>query len=739
MRVATRLRKYVRRRWPRIFGVLDYFAIHLNERRRGRSGTSLVTVVVPLYNQQRFVLETLASIRSQSYRNFEVIVINDASTDNGPREVAQFTTRDKRFRLVHHEGNRGLAATRNTGLQLAKGRYILFLDSDDCLLQHTLWRRVRELDDRPPDPDIAGSYCHIQVTPESGRVKYLRLGPLRFKPAPDKDFISCQGECPFNAHAPLLYTDVVRRFGGFREELRFGCEDWDLWYRMMRHGYRFVGNGHIGAIYRQKAGSMVRSLAASHFEQARTLIAMAHSPMPEKDLVSGTPFVYWKPLSLYQQAITMARRAIPFATIACIEGDRDGARRIIASLPRHGRFYLARHLNLPGLIRNGSRRAARHYGPEPFKPSPAVRDAEKLMSQMIIKQIDGPLIGLDGDPVSQLVLDTPDVLFMPHNAYHTSEMAPVARELQRRGYSYLFVDIAKFYREEGARNRMIELGLPYVDYSHNILVMTNPKVLFVMNDWGSVVRDKVMEAKVRGIRTIGLVEGVQDYEDTHVKHNGVGRIRAPYQRVDVPLLVGDYDRSFFNTGAAVVTGSTRIEALAGRQRSNTPRKRLVAINSNFTYGVYTNIQSSWIEGAVDACRVAGVQYVISQHPADEMGLSGYNRTDKPLYDVLEECTVLVSRFSGAMLEAMALGTPTIYHIPHGERADTFQNPMGAYPITTTVLELADAISSFLGETASYRERSQEFFEYHVSLDSQRTCPERIAHVIEQSLVAAARE
>ncbi len=87
------------------------------------------SVVIPLYNKEAHVLKTLKSVLQQRFRAFEIIVINDASTDNSLEIVKSIN--DKRIRIIEHEKNRGLSATRNTGISNAKNDYIAFLDADD--------------------------------------------------------------------------------------------------------------------------------------------------------------------------------------------------------------------------------------------------------------------------------------------------------------------------------------------------------------------------------------------------------------------------------------------------------------------------------------------------------------------------------------------------------------------------------------------------------------------------------
>jgi glycosyltransferase involved in cell wall biosynthesis len=102
-----------------------------------RAEAGLVSVVIPCYNQARFLGEAIESVLSQSYRAFEVVVVDDGSTDNTSEVVARYAGADAGVRLIRQE-NRGLAGARNRGLAEAEGEYVVFLDSDDRLLPDAL-------------------------------------------------------------------------------------------------------------------------------------------------------------------------------------------------------------------------------------------------------------------------------------------------------------------------------------------------------------------------------------------------------------------------------------------------------------------------------------------------------------------------------------------------------------------------------------------------------------------------
>ncbi len=110
-----------------------------------------VSIIVPAYNVAQYIDETLASLALQSYSDFECIIVNDASTDATPQRAAAWEKADRRFRLIHHPHNKGLASTRNTGIQAAKGNLLAFLDSDDIWGPHMLEEMVKALEASPTE------------------------------------------------------------------------------------------------------------------------------------------------------------------------------------------------------------------------------------------------------------------------------------------------------------------------------------------------------------------------------------------------------------------------------------------------------------------------------------------------------------------------------------------------------------------------------------------------------------
>src|SRR5690606_26481082 len=102
----------------------------------------LVSIVTPLHNGENFVAETIESVLKQTYSYWEMIIVDDCSTDRGPEIVMEYVKNDSRVRFVRNEQNHGPALTRNTAIREAKGEYIAFLDSDDLWTNDKLEKQI---------------------------------------------------------------------------------------------------------------------------------------------------------------------------------------------------------------------------------------------------------------------------------------------------------------------------------------------------------------------------------------------------------------------------------------------------------------------------------------------------------------------------------------------------------------------------------------------------------------------
>jgi glycosyltransferase involved in cell wall biosynthesis len=176
----------------------------------------LVSVIVPVYNRERFLCETLESVFALDYEPFEVIVVDDGSTDGSAAIARSFPA----VRCLEQE-NRGPAAARNAAIEVARGEFIAFVDSDDVVLPNKLSAQVGYLLDHP------------DVTATLGRQEWITPPP---NAVPDLVWGDLDGITPISI---VIRRQALIEVGCFDPELR-GPEDVDLLVRLREGGYRFL-------------------------------------------------------------------------------------------------------------------------------------------------------------------------------------------------------------------------------------------------------------------------------------------------------------------------------------------------------------------------------------------------------------------------------------------------------------------------------------------------------------------
>lgn len=158
-----------------------------------------VSVVLPIYNVEKYITETVRSVLSQTYSNFELLIVDDESPDRSVEICKQFD--DSRIRIIHQK-NRGLAGARNTGIRHAQGDYIALLDGDDLWLPEKLQRQVEHLEQ---SPQIGVSFCRSAFMDEAGNpLGIYQMPKLKGITAP---YLMCRNPIG-NGSAPLIRREV---------------------------------------------------------------------------------------------------------------------------------------------------------------------------------------------------------------------------------------------------------------------------------------------------------------------------------------------------------------------------------------------------------------------------------------------------------------------------------------------------------------------------------------------------
>jgi glycosyltransferase involved in cell wall biosynthesis len=210
--------------------------------------SSLITVVIPCFNQAGFLDEAVESVLHQTYARREIIVVDDGSTD----ETSAVAVKYREVRLIR-QANQGLAAARNRGLAEAQGKYVVFLDADDRLRPHALEFGLRCLLAHPDAAFAYGRYLNISAdgTP---------LSPSTRPCVKDEHYLQLLRANYIGMHAAVIYRrEVLAVVGGFDERLR-ACEDYDLYFRVTRQ-FPACCHSEIVAEYRQHDANMTRNLA----------------------------------------------------------------------------------------------------------------------------------------------------------------------------------------------------------------------------------------------------------------------------------------------------------------------------------------------------------------------------------------------------------------------------------------------------------------------------------------------
>ncbi len=218
-----------------------------------------VSVIIPTYNRASYLKEAVQSVLDQTYRNFELIIVDDGSTDNTEEVVASFTDDRIRYIKKNNEGHAG--KTRNVGLENARGEYIAFLDDDDVWLPEKLELQIKTMMEHP---EFKASYTLYSIV-GTGEQRKIHMHPKQnlqqgniFNDLIKYGAIVCTPSI-------CLHKDVIKKVGKFAEipELRSG-QDYDLWLRIA-HVFDFICIPRELVIVRFHSGSVSETYLTTKF------------------------------------------------------------------------------------------------------------------------------------------------------------------------------------------------------------------------------------------------------------------------------------------------------------------------------------------------------------------------------------------------------------------------------------------------------------------------------------------
>lgn len=253
-----------------------------------------VSIVLPTYNGSRYLELSVESCRRQIFTDWELILVDDGSTDSTPEIIADLVRKDSRIRALCNETNKRIPASLNRGFAAAQGKYLTWTSDDNLYAENALAEMVAALDTRP---DVGLVYAGFSYIDENGA--WVSDLPA---PGPETLVVRCAVNCCF------LYRRTVQEMvGGYREDLAF-VDDWDFWLRAAAH-FRLQPLPKILYSFRQHP----KSLGVSRKEEA--------DAAAKRLLECSLPDMRWA------EPHTGARAFLILADAAQRRGDNDSLRR----------------------------------------------------------------------------------------------------------------------------------------------------------------------------------------------------------------------------------------------------------------------------------------------------------------------------------------------------------------------------------------------------------------------------
>jgi len=191
-----------------------------------------VSVIIPTYNRAHLIGKAIKSILNQTFQDFEIIVIDDGSTDNTEETVKNFN--NFKIRYIRHTNNRGVSVARNTGIRVSRGKYIALLDSDDEWLPEKLEKQIKTFKSESPEVGIV--YSNVLHIDESGKNMHKLTNPKKVEGHIYEDLLG--GNYVGTSSTLLIKKECFNRVGLFDDLLK-AENDWDMWIRIAKY-YRFA-------------------------------------------------------------------------------------------------------------------------------------------------------------------------------------------------------------------------------------------------------------------------------------------------------------------------------------------------------------------------------------------------------------------------------------------------------------------------------------------------------------------
>lgn len=206
---------------------------------------NLVSVIMPMYNSEDFLSVAIDSVIAQSYKSWELLIIDDGSTDKSINIARAYEQKDNRIHLLFNDTHlKNPSAPRNVGIERAKGQYIAFLDSDDCWLQNKLERQISLFKEKS---NVAIVFSDYEKIDEHGnRRNRIVKAPLHVS---YKEMLHCN----YIGNLTGIYN---RKVVGTKYLPNIHHEDYALWLNILKEGFSAYNTGTVEALYRIRESSV---------------------------------------------------------------------------------------------------------------------------------------------------------------------------------------------------------------------------------------------------------------------------------------------------------------------------------------------------------------------------------------------------------------------------------------------------------------------------------------------------
>lgn len=203
-----------------------------------------ISIIVPVYNGKDFLDQCLQSLLDQTFQNFEILIVDDCSTDNSSKIIKYYANRDERIKVIQHPINRGLPAALNSGIEVSRGEFQTWISHDNYIGEEYLGLMLEEIT-RTQSDIVFSDYWEVDTI---GEIMTLRI-------TENASFLPCGNVIG----ASFIYrTKVAASLNGYNEE--YGTfEDYDFWIRALNYPFKFTHCSVMPYFYRIHAGQLTNT------------------------------------------------------------------------------------------------------------------------------------------------------------------------------------------------------------------------------------------------------------------------------------------------------------------------------------------------------------------------------------------------------------------------------------------------------------------------------------------------